>query len=174
MEYRATHRHADMSARKIRPFAAMIRGMNADEALEALRFYPNRACRLLEAVLRSALGNAEDQREKRRAEAAAAYARAHPPMAVQDVIQLSQARVPPDQIIRQMDTTGSWFNLTTADLIELRQQGVSDHVIAAMQARHTPPPVMVRPRGEVVVVEPPPPVSVGIGFGYYGGRRRCW
>lgn len=61
MEYRAKHRFADMGARKIRPFATMIRGMNADEALEALRFYPNRACRLLEAVLKSALGNAEDR-----------------------------------------------------------------------------------------------------------------
>jgi len=61
MEYRAIHRFADMSARKIRPFAAMIRGMNADQALEALRFYPNKGCRLLEQVLRSALGNAEDR-----------------------------------------------------------------------------------------------------------------
>lgn len=61
MEYRAKHRFADMSARKIRPFATMIRGMNADEALEALRFYPNKACRLIEGVLKSALGNAEDR-----------------------------------------------------------------------------------------------------------------
>jgi large subunit ribosomal protein L22 len=61
MEYRAVHRHADMSARKIRPFAAMIRGRRADEALEALRFLPNKSARLLEAVLKSALGNAEDR-----------------------------------------------------------------------------------------------------------------
>jgi large subunit ribosomal protein L22 len=61
MEYRAKHRYADMSARKIRPFAAMIRGKTADEALQSLRFLPNRSCRLLEAVLKSALGNAEDK-----------------------------------------------------------------------------------------------------------------
>ena len=42
MEYKASHRYADMSARKIRPFAALIRGKNADEALELLRFCPNR------------------------------------------------------------------------------------------------------------------------------------
>jgi hypothetical protein len=126
------------------------------------------------ALVGGAAGNAEDKREQRRAAAAAAYARAHPPMTVQDVIQLSQARHPADEIIRQMDSTGSWFNLSTHDLIELRQQGVSDQVIAAMQVRRAPPPVHVRPRGEVVIVEPaPPPVSVGIGFGYYG-RRRCW
>src|SRR5438132_2366802 len=61
MEYEAHHRYADMSARKIRPFAAMIRGRRADEALEALRFFPNKSARLLEQVLKSALGNAEDR-----------------------------------------------------------------------------------------------------------------
>ena len=61
MEYKAIYRHADMSARKIRPFADLIRGRAADEALELLRFYPNKAARLLEAVLKSALGNAEDR-----------------------------------------------------------------------------------------------------------------
>jgi large subunit ribosomal protein L22 len=61
MEYRARQRYADMSARKIRPFATLIRGRAADEALELLRFYPNKAARILEAVLKSALGNAEDK-----------------------------------------------------------------------------------------------------------------
>jgi large subunit ribosomal protein L22 len=61
MEYRAIHRHADMSARKIRPFAALIRGRSADEALELLRYLPNKSARLLEQVLKSALGNAEDK-----------------------------------------------------------------------------------------------------------------
>src|SRR5438309_5708643 len=61
MEYRASHRYADMSARKVRPFASLIRGRNADEALELLKFLPNKSARLLEAVLKSALGNAEDR-----------------------------------------------------------------------------------------------------------------
>ena len=61
MEYRAKHRYADMSARKVRPFAALIRGRPADEALELLRFLPNKSARLLEQVLKSALGNAEDK-----------------------------------------------------------------------------------------------------------------
>jgi large subunit ribosomal protein L22 len=60
-EYKALHRFADMSARKVRPFAALIRNKPADEALEALRFLPNKAARLLEQVLKSALGNAEDR-----------------------------------------------------------------------------------------------------------------
>jgi large subunit ribosomal protein L22 len=50
-----------MSARKIRPFASLIRGRAADEALELLRFVPNKSARLLENVLKSALGNAEDK-----------------------------------------------------------------------------------------------------------------
>ncbi len=61
MNYSATFKHADMSARKVRPFAALIRGRMADEALEMLRFYPNKSARLLEQVLKSALGNAEDR-----------------------------------------------------------------------------------------------------------------
>jgi len=61
MEYSAHHRFADMSARKIRPFASLIRGRRADEAIEALRFFPNKSARLLEQVLKSALGNAEDR-----------------------------------------------------------------------------------------------------------------
>ena len=61
MEYRAIHRYADMAPRKVRPFAYLIRGRSADEALELLRFLPNKSARLLEAVLKSALGNAEDR-----------------------------------------------------------------------------------------------------------------
>ena len=61
MRYKAHHRFADMSARKIRPFASLIRGRAADEALELLRFVPNKSARLLENVLKSALGNAEDK-----------------------------------------------------------------------------------------------------------------
>jgi large subunit ribosomal protein L22 len=60
-EYCAIHRWADMSARKIRPFATLIRGRRADEAMELLRFLPNKSARLLEQVLKSALGNAEDR-----------------------------------------------------------------------------------------------------------------
>jgi large subunit ribosomal protein L22 len=61
MHYSAVHKHSDMSARKIRPFASLIRGRNSEEALNLLRFYPNKGARLLEAVLKSAMGNAEDR-----------------------------------------------------------------------------------------------------------------
>ncbi len=61
MEYRAVHRYADMSARKVRPFADIVRGKSVDEALQVLRFKPNRGARLVESVLRSAMGNADDR-----------------------------------------------------------------------------------------------------------------
>lgn len=59
--YKAIHRYSDMSARKVRPFASLIRGRVAEEAMQLLRFYPNRSARLLEQVLKSAMGNAEDR-----------------------------------------------------------------------------------------------------------------
>ena len=61
MDYKAKHRYADMSPRKIRPFATLVRGKTADEALQLLRFLPNKSARLLEGVIKSALGNAEDR-----------------------------------------------------------------------------------------------------------------
>jgi large subunit ribosomal protein L22 len=60
MAYKACYRHARISARKVRPLADMIRGKFADEALEILRYQPQRGARLLEKVLKSALGNAQD------------------------------------------------------------------------------------------------------------------
>ena len=60
MSFRATHRYARISPRKVRPLADLIRGRFADEALDILRFQPQRGARMLEKVLRSALGNAQD------------------------------------------------------------------------------------------------------------------
>ncbi|MBX3411786.1 MAG: 50S ribosomal protein L22 [Pirellulales bacterium] len=62
MAYTATYRFARMSARKVRPLADLIRGKHADEALDLLRYQPQRGARLVEKVLKSALGNAEDRR----------------------------------------------------------------------------------------------------------------
>jgi large subunit ribosomal protein L22 len=61
MRYTAKHRFADVGPRKIRLFANLVRGKNVDDALQLLRFYPNRGAKLLMAVLQSAYGNADDQ-----------------------------------------------------------------------------------------------------------------
>lgn len=60
MPYPSTHRFARISPRKVRPLADMVRGKFADEALEILRYQPQRGARLLEKVIKSALGNAQD------------------------------------------------------------------------------------------------------------------
>ncbi len=60
MAYQAVHRHARISPRKVRPLADMIRGKLAEEAIEILKFQPHRGARLLEKVLKSAMGNAID------------------------------------------------------------------------------------------------------------------
>lgn len=60
MSYPSTHRYARISPRKVRPLADMIRGKFADEALEILRYQPHRGARMLEGVIKSALGNAQD------------------------------------------------------------------------------------------------------------------
>ena len=65
MPYEATHRFARISARKVRPIADMIRGKLADEAMEILRYQPHRGARMLEKVLRSAIGNAQDPDQNR-------------------------------------------------------------------------------------------------------------
>ena len=62
MGYEAVHRFARISPRKVRPIADMIRGKFADEALDVLRYQPQRGARMLEKVLKSALANAEDRR----------------------------------------------------------------------------------------------------------------
>jgi large subunit ribosomal protein L22 len=62
MAYTAIHRHARISARKVRPLADLIRGKRVDDALATLRYQPQRGARMLEKLIRSALGNAEDLR----------------------------------------------------------------------------------------------------------------
>ena len=62
MAYEATYRFAQISARKVRPIADLIRGKQADDALNILKFQPHRGARMLEKVLQSALANAEDRR----------------------------------------------------------------------------------------------------------------
>jgi large subunit ribosomal protein L22 len=58
--FSASHRHARISARKVRPLADLVRGKFADEALDLLRYQPQRGARLLEKVILSAVGNAQD------------------------------------------------------------------------------------------------------------------
>jgi len=62
MAYAATYRFARISARKVRPLADLVRGKFADDALDILKFMPQRGARMIEKTLHSALANAEDRR----------------------------------------------------------------------------------------------------------------
>lgn len=65
MAFQACHRFARVSPRKVRPLADLIRGKFADEALAILRYQPQRGARLLEKVINSALGSAQDPAQTR-------------------------------------------------------------------------------------------------------------
>ncbi len=53
-------------------------------------------------------------------------------MTMQDVIALSQAKVADDVIISQIRASGTYFTLSTQDIIDLTNAGVSKAVIQAM------------------------------------------
>jgi large subunit ribosomal protein L22 len=58
--FTATFKGARISARKVRPVADLIRGKFVVDALDILKYQPHRGARMLESVLKSALGNATD------------------------------------------------------------------------------------------------------------------
>ena len=59
--FEAVHRHARISPRKARLVAALIRGRDANEALDLLRFTNKRACVFVNRVLESAIANADEK-----------------------------------------------------------------------------------------------------------------
>lgn len=65
MEFRAVHKHARISARKVRLIADMIRGKFADQAIEILKYQPERGAALILKVLQSAIGNARDPEQSK-------------------------------------------------------------------------------------------------------------
>src|ERR1044071_9100008 len=61
LPYRASHRFARISVRKLRPILDLIRSKYADDAMDILKFLPHRGARMIEQVLKSAMANAEDR-----------------------------------------------------------------------------------------------------------------
>jgi large subunit ribosomal protein L22 len=61
IDYSAKHRFARTSVRKLLPLLDLIRNKYADDAVDVLRYMPNRGARMIERVLKSAMANAEDQ-----------------------------------------------------------------------------------------------------------------
>jgi len=58
--FESKHRYARISPRKVRPLADLVRGKFVDEALDILRYQPQRGARMLEKVIKTALANAQD------------------------------------------------------------------------------------------------------------------
>jgi large subunit ribosomal protein L22 len=63
MEAKASFKYLRMSPQKVRLVVDLIRGRDAGEALNILRFTKKRATREIEKVLRSAIANAEQKSE---------------------------------------------------------------------------------------------------------------
>jgi outer membrane lipoprotein SlyB len=141
------------------------------------------------------LGNGADKEEKRDREIAQAVAVADAQaqaqrMGIADVIGLAQAGHSDTVIINQIRSTRSTFSLVPSDLDMLKNAGVSQRVIAEMQASRpaapsparvvvreaapvvyeAPPAVVVRP-APVYVVGPPRPYGPYYGGAIYYGRR---
>src|SRR4051794_41910394 len=60
-DYKAQHRFARISVRKLLPLLDLIRNKYADDALDVLRYMPHRGARMIEQVVKSAMANAEDK-----------------------------------------------------------------------------------------------------------------
>jgi len=63
MEFRASHRFARISPRKVHGVVSLIRGKHVNDALRILRACNKRAAALVDKVLRSAMANADESLE---------------------------------------------------------------------------------------------------------------
>jgi large subunit ribosomal protein L22 len=63
MEARAVNKYVHQSAKKIKPMLDLIRGKRVDHALNTLHFLPNKAAKIVENTIRSAVSNYLDTEE---------------------------------------------------------------------------------------------------------------
>jgi len=113
----------------------------------------------------------QDQRERLRAMAPVTYARVDQgqPLMPADIKALVRAGVHDDVIITQIQSSHSVFRLTTDEIIDLKDAGVSERLLQFMI--NTPTTIgEAAPAAPVVADAPPPPptetVAVAPGPGY--------
>ncbi len=58
------------------------------------------------------------------------------PLTVDEIVTLSEAETPPEQIINHIRESRAVYRLPASELARLRDQGVTDEVIDAMQATY--------------------------------------
>ena len=132
------------------------------------------------------VGNSMDQEQQARLrqQAPQTYVRVEQgqPLSVADVKALAQTKVTDDIIISQIRNSRTVYHLSSADIIDLHNSGVSDRVVDFMI--NTPSllggnsGIASAPQASTVVVaEPPPPVPVetvvvapGPGYVWVGGE----
>jgi hypothetical protein len=122
-------------------------------------------------------GASEDRRERRYVQAvAAAEQRAQDELV--EVAKMAQAHVSDAVIIQHVRNSGAIFNLTSDQIVWLKQQGVSEGVIQEMEytGRVAVRPVYPYPgyvvTQPVVVAEPAPPPGPYVGVGVTYARVR--
>jgi hypothetical protein len=116
------------------------------------------------------------KKAQRAVQAASAEAVARAP-SLEDIVNMTQNAVPPEQIIEQVRTSGVVYRLTADQIIWLNRQGVNTRVIQALQdTALRPVPVRTVYRASPVIVEQPvveyvaPAPVVGVGWGFAGIR----
>lgn len=108
------------------------------------------------------IGNAidQDQQARLRAQAPQTYTRVEQgqPLSVPDVKALAKAGISEEVIISQIRASHTVFRLSAADIIDLRDAGVSDKVVNFMI--NTPGTAGESPATTVIVQQAPPPPPV--------------
>ena len=67
-----------------------------------------------------------------------------------DIVRMSKAGLSDDVIIQTIQSTGSNFHLTAEDVESIKRDGVSDHLVAAMQTTRPTAPSSAAPAVPVV------------------------
>jgi hypothetical protein len=108
----------------------------------------------------------EEERARLRAQSPQTYTRVDQgqPLGLADIKALSRAGLSDDVIISQIGNTHTTYHLSAADIIDLHNSGVSQHVIdyminTASQAGAAPAPPPPTDTVVVTLAPPPPPVE---------------
>jgi uncharacterized protein YcfJ len=131
-------------------------------------------------ILGGLVGNAADQeqRDRLRAQAPQTYTRVEQgaPLSLADVKALARAGINEDLIVSQIKNSRTIFRLSAADIIDLRDAGVTDKVVNYMiNTPSTAPSAAVSTTQVVQYAPPPPPVETVIvapspGYVWVGGE----
>ena len=132
------------------------------------------------AVAGGLIGNSSDreQEARLRAQAPQTYARVEQgqPLSLADVKALSRAGISDDVIISQIKNSRTVFHFSAADIIDLRDAGVTDKVVNYMINTPSTAPESASTATQVIQFAPPRApvetvvVSPGYGYTWVGGE----